>query len=203
MNILIGVYPLGIVIYKFLPIFRQKNWHVGKHYMYGVLISMICGIAMLAPQFITWQYLYHSWFTVYIQSGHFTTIDFKFIPYLFWRLYWLVMVDTSVFCGNPWQFLVCHQTTLAGVLFLLTTIIFISYNAGIPDWDGSGGFGFRRIISLVPFFAFGLATIFHALQRWRLLPAVSAVVMMGWTIRIMVRYMEFKFFAHQTIFLTP
>jgi hypothetical protein len=159
MNILIGVYPLGIVIYKFLPIFRQKNWHVGKHYMYGVLISMICGMPMLAPQFV---YMAISLsFMVYgiYPIGAFYYHRFQIYPLFIWRL-------LACYGGHQrfsWQSLAVfglHQTTLAGVLFLLTTIIFISYNAGIPDWDGSGGFGFRRIISLVPFLPLGLQPSF-------------------------------------------
>jgi hypothetical protein len=67
--------------------------------------------------------------------------------------------------------------------------------------SGSGGFGFRRIISLLPFFAIGLATIFHALDRWRLLAVVSATIMIGWGVRIMVRYMDFKFYRAPDNFL--
>jgi len=201
MNVLIGIYPLGIVIYKFLPVFRQKNWVLGRAYLYGVLVSVACGIAMLAPQFITWQYLYRSWFTVYIQSGHYTTMNFQFIPYLFGPLYGLLWWTPAYFVaiiGSAWFAI---KRPWPGALFLLTIIIFISYNAGIPDWDGSGGFGFRRIMSLMPFFAIGLATILQALQRWRLLPAIVAMMMAGWSIRIMVRYMDFKFFRAPDNFL--
>lgn len=201
MNILIGVYPLGIIIYKFLPVFRQKNWVLGRAYLYGVLISVVCGLAVLAPQFITWQYLYRSWFTVYIQNGRYTTMNFRFIPYLFGPLYGLLWWTPAYFVailGSVWFAI---KRPWPGVLFLLTIIIFISYNVGIPDWDGSGGFGFRRIMSLMPFFAIGLATILQALQRWRLLPVVLASIMAGWSIRIMVRYMEFKFFRAPDDFL--
>jgi hypothetical protein len=201
MNVLIGVYPLGVVIYKFLPIFRQKNWSLGKTYLSGVLISVGCGIAMLAPQFIAWQYLYNSWYTVYVQSGRYTTINFRFIAYLFGPLYGLLWWTPAYFVALVGSCWFAIKRPWPGVLFLITISIFIFYNASIPDWDGSGGFGFRRIISLLPFFAVGLATIFHAIQRWRLLPIVSAWIMAGWGMRIMVRYMEFKFYRAPDNFL--
>lgn len=201
MNILIGIYPLGIVIYKFWPVLRRKDWIHGKLYLGGVLLSIVSGIAMLAPQFITWQYLYRSWFTVYIQSGHFTTMNFQFIPYLFGPLYGMLWWTPAFFVAILGSFWFAIKRPWPGVLFLVTMIVFISYNAGIPDWDGSGGFGFRRIISLLPFFAIGLATIFHALHRWRLLAVVSATIMIGWGVRIMVRYMDFKFFRAPDNFL--
>jgi hypothetical protein len=156
---------------------------------------------MLAPQFITWQYLYRSWFTVYIQSGHFTTMNFQFIPYLFGPLYGMLWWTPAFFVAILGSFWFAIKRPWPGVLFLVTMIVFISYNAGIPDWDGSGGFGFRRIISLLPFFAIGLATIFHALHRWRLLAVVSATIMIGWGVRIMVRYMDFKFYRAPDNFL--
>ncbi len=201
MNILIGIYPLGIVIYKFLPVLRRKDWIHGKVYLGGVLLSIVSGIAMLAPQFITWQYLYRSWFTVYIQSGHFTTMNFQFIPYLFGPLYGMLWWTPAFFVAILGSFWFAIKRPWPGVLFLVTMIVFISYNAGIPDWDGSGGFGFRRIISLLPFFAIGLATIFNALDRWRLLAVVSATIMIGWSLRIMVRYMDFKFYRAPDNFL--
>jgi hypothetical protein len=201
MNILIGIYPLGIVIYKFLPVLRRKDWIQGKVYLGGVLLSIVSGIAMLAPQFITWQYLYRSWFTVYIQSGHFTTMNFQFIPYLFGPLYGMLWWTPAFFVAILGSFWFAIKRPWPGVLFLVTMIVFISYNAGIPDWDGSGGFGFRRIISLLPFFAIGLATIFDVLHRWRLFAVVSATIMIGWCVRIMVRYMDFKFFRAPDNFL--
>lgn len=201
MNILFGIYPLGIVIYKLWSVLRLKQGALINTYVKGVIISVVCGITMLMPQFIIWQYLYHSWFTVYGSPSGIVPIQLQIIPYLFGPLYGMMWWTPAFFVAIIGSLWFAIKRPWPGGLFFVTIILFISYNAGLQDWDGSGGFGFRRIISLMPFFAIGLATIFQALQRWRLLPVVIASIMSGWGIRIMVRYMEFKFFRAPDDFL--
>ncbi|MCX6014406.1 MAG: hypothetical protein NT020_02240 [Chloroflexales bacterium] len=201
MNILFGIYPLGIVIYKLWSVLRHKQGSLINTLVKGVIISTICGLIMLMPQFIIWQYLYHSWFTVYGSPSGIVPIHFQIVPYLFGPLYGLLWWMPACFVAILGSLWFAIKRPWPGGLFFVTIIIFISYNAGISDWDGSGGFGFRRIISLMPFFAFGLATIFQALQRWSLLPVVIASIMSGWSLRIMVRYIDFKFFRAPDNFL--
>jgi len=203
MNILIGIYPLGIVIYKLWAVLqlRYKQESFINTYVKGVLISIVCGIVILMPQFIIWQYLYHSWFSVYGSKSGLIPIQLQLIPYLFGPLYGLLWWAPAYFVAILGSLWFAIKRPWPGGLFFVTLIIFIFYNAGLRDWDGSGGFGFRRIISLVPFFAIGLATIFQAVQRWRLLSVALASIMGGWGIRIMLRYMEFKFFRAPSSFL--
>lgn len=201
MNILFGIYPLGIVIYKLWSVLRLKQGALINTYVKGVIISVVCGITMLMPQFIIWQYLYHSWFTVYGSPSGIVPIQLQIIPYLFGPLYGMMWWTPAFFVAIIGSLWFAIKRPWPGGLFFVTIILFISYNAGLQDWDGSGGFGFRRIISLMPFFAIGLATILQALQRWRLLPVVAAAIMVGWSMRIMVRYMDFKFYRAPDNFL--
>lgn len=202
MNILIGVFPLGIVIYKLWPLLRQREWKLSKTYMIGIVITIIFVLIVLLPQFITWRYLYHSWFIrADTNPRRLIPGDFRIIPFLFGSLYGMMWWTPGYFLGILGSIWFARKHPWPGLLFLLTLIVFISYNVAIPNWEGSGAFGFRRITCLIPFFAIGLATIFQALQRWRLLPVVIGSIMSGWSLRIMVRYIDFKFFRAPDNFL--
>ncbi len=202
MNILIGVFPLGIVIYKLWPLLRQREWKLSKTYMIGIVITILFVLIVLLPQFITWRYLYHSWF-IRVDTNPLRLVpsNFQLIPFFFGSIYGIMWWTPGYFLGILGSVWFAIKRPWPGLLFLLTMIVFISYNVAIPNWEGSGAFGFRRITCLIPFFAIGLATIFQALQRWRLLPVVLASIMAGWSLRIMVRYMDFKFFRAPDNFL--
>ncbi len=70
--------------------------------------------------------------------------------------------------------------------------MYILYNASIPSWDGSSGFGLRRFTSIAPFVAFGIAYLVQITPTYRLFHVITFGILGAWTTRFMFRYVEFR-----------
>jgi hypothetical protein len=76
-----------------------------------------------------------------------------------------------------------------GLCLALAFFAYLSYNAALSNWHGSGAFGLRRLTVLAPWCALGLAALFTAMRRlhWAL-PVGLAALMGAWTTLLAVRY---------------
>jgi hypothetical protein len=82
--------------------------------------------------------------------------------------------------------------------------------AGSPAWGrwhGSGGFGIRRLTSMGPLLAVGLAMLFDRARRYRSLPVMIAGALIVWSVGITLRYVIYLLphapYALQALGLRP
>lgn len=155
----------------------------------GAGLALACGLALLAPQLIAWQILFGQALTVPQGSGFITPGAPVIGPFLFGSLHGLLPWTPALFVGVLGLGLVAARRPWLGLCLGLGCALYLFYNMSIANWHGSGAFGLRRLTSLAPWCALGLAAVFTALSRlhWSL-PVAAASLMAAWTTLLVVRY---------------
>jgi hypothetical protein len=95
----------------------------------------------------------------------------------------------ALFVGIFGLALLWRRSGYLAAALIAALVAYFLYNAWLPDWHGSGAFGLRRLTLLAPWCMIGLALLFDALSRRHpLLPAVPAVLLVGWGTFVLIRY---------------
>lgn len=185
------LFPIALVLPKFVQAARHKRT-VFVQWVIGSSIAALGALLMVLPQLLAWRLIYGTWIAT-PQGANFITPRTLHLGSILWgSIYGLVWWTPAYFIGLIGCFWLTRRWPWLGVAILLPTIAYILYNAGLPDWHGSGAFGMRRFTALTPFFAVGLAAIFNAARRIPALPGALAGAIVLWTAQMMARYLVFQ-----------
>jgi hypothetical protein len=151
------------------------------------------GIALLVftPQLLVWKLTFGSWLALPQGSAYVTPQQSHLIEVLFGSLYGLAWWTPAYFAGLVGGVWFALRRPWPGVALLAAIGLYLVYNASLPDWHGSGGFGMRRLTSIAPLLAVGLALLLDRARRYRPLPAVLAGALIVWSIGMTLRYVVF------------
>ncbi|KPL86816.1 hypothetical protein [Herpetosiphon geysericola] len=168
---------------------------VGKHrrawpdLLKGLLLAALTGLLIVLPQLAMWKLLYGSWLTI-PQGGNFATPrSSQLWPMLVGSLYGMLWWTPIYVLGLLGLGLSVRQRQAWP--YLAAVIIYLVYISRLPDWHGSGAFGLRRLTTIAPCLAWGVAAL---LQRWRRWPgaAIGLLASFGcWNLALMARYITY------------
>jgi hypothetical protein len=167
------------------------------------------GIALLVftPQLLVWKLTFGSWLAVPQGPGYVTPQQSHLIEVLFGSLYGLAWWTPAYFAGLVGGIWFALRRPWPGVALLAAIGLYLVYNASLPDWHGSGGFGMRRLTSIAPLLAAGLAMLLDRARRYGPLPMMLAGALIVWSIGMTLRYVIFLLphapFALQDLGLRP
>jgi hypothetical protein len=123
------------------------------------------------PQIITWKILNGSFFSLHSAGEDMSALHIWSDPALFQQLFnlrlGLFAFTPVIFLGTLGLFLGIrshHRLFLSGALLFL---LILYLNSSKADWYGVGGYGARRFISALPFFAAGFAWLLSSLSKYR------------------------------------
>lgn len=140
-----------------------KNWMA---HSLGAGILFVVGMTLaFAPQMLAWQILYGSPLTAPQGGGFFQWLRPEILNVWF-------STKRGLFSWSPILFLAVlgfvplwRKNRLLGAAAILIFLAESYINSVVNDWWGGEAFGARRFISLMPFFALGLAALIDALRQ--------------------------------------
>jgi|GEM_PF-575200 len=155
----------------------------------GAALALLCGLAMVTPQLAAWNSIFGTPLTVPQGSGFITPGVPLYGEFLFSMLHGMLPWTPAYFAGMLGLALLWRRRPWLGLCLALAFFVYLSYNAALSNWHGSGAFGLRRLTVLAPWCALGLAALFTTLRRlhWAL-PVGLAALMGAWTTLLAVRY---------------
>ena len=157
----------------------------------GALLASVAAIVCCLPQLLVWRYLYGAWL-VTPQGGSFVTPGgFHLAEMLSAAIYGLPWWTPAYFAGLLGCLVLAVRRPEPGLALLATVVIYMVYNAMLPDWHGSGAFGLRRFTVLASVLAAGLAVLFERLPGWRSRGACAGVLVL-WSIHMTTRYLTYS-----------
>jgi hypothetical protein len=143
----------------------------------------------VTPQLVAWNTIFGTPLTVPQGGGYITPGVPVYGQFLFSPLHGLLPWTPAYFAGMLGLALLWRRRPWLGLCLTLAFFAYLSYNAALSNWHGSGAFGLRRLTVLAPWCALGLAALFTAMGRlhWAL-PVGLAALMGAWTTLLAVRY---------------
>ena len=157
---------------------EKKRWAYKK-----MLLFMIAFFISFSPQIITWKILNGSFFALHSAGEDMSVLHQWADPALFQQLFnlrlGLFTFTPVVLLGTVGLFLWTggRRRLLISGTFLFLLILYL--NSAKADWYGVGGYGARRFISTVPFFAAGFANLLNTIakrKKWILIPFLGIAV---------------------------
>lgn len=192
-NAIVALVPMLVIAHIMWRHVQRRDWDMLKRhaiYLGGMLI--IAG-SVLAPQLAVWQVMQGAWYRIPRESVRFTPQEFQLVAFFVGPLYGMIWWTPVYAIGLIGLGLFARIHRWQGAVFLLTCVAFIVYNTSIPNWHGSSGYGLRRLTSILPILAIGFAHVLHLLAQRMHLAWVLSVACMAWSVRLMLRYSEYKF----------
>ncbi|MBC8163609.1 MAG: glycosyltransferase family 39 protein [Roseiflexaceae bacterium] len=155
----------------------------------GTLGAAALALLVFSPQLLAWFILFGSPLTVPQGSGFISPRFFHGLDVLFSPLHGLLPWTPAMLVGMAGIALLARHGRWQFACLTTCMLIYLCYNASIPDWHGSGAFGMRRLSLLAPWIALGLALLYDWLRRWgALLPLGLAALTSAWMLLVVVRY---------------
>jgi hypothetical protein len=183
--------PLAVTLRLLWPHVRQANWRaVGRLAAQGCLAAA-AALLVCAPQLLAWRVIFGSWLATPQGSSFITPDQLHLRDVLISPLYgltWWTPAYAIGLLGGVWFAL---RRPWPGLALLGPILLYIVYNASLPEWFGNGGFGLRRLTPIAPVCALGLAAIFAALQRRPALAVALAAAIAGWGVQMTARYVVY------------
>lgn len=200
-TLILCIFPAGVIFSQTWSLWRQKDHAAVYRLWQGVGIAIITAVCVLALQSGVWYVMYDSLFTV-PQGNAFALPQYPRLWQVFFGdWYGLLWWTPAIFIGIFGLFAHARSTPQHGWWMVLAIWAYILYNASIPNWDGSSGFGFRRLSSIAPFIAFGVAYIITRTAHARLIHSIVFAILSAWTTRFFLRYVEFRISRTSRTFL--
>lgn len=191
-TLILCLFPAGVVLSQTWSLWQQRNRVALARLWQGVGIAVIAALAVLALQSGVWYVMYDSLFTV-PQGNAFALPQYPRLWQMFFGgWYGLLWWTPALFIGIFGLFAHARSTPQYGWWMVVAIWVYILYNASIPNWDGSSGFGFRRLASIAPFIAFGIAYIVTRTAQARQLHIILFAILSAWTTRFLLRYVEYR-----------
>jgi hypothetical protein len=191
-TLILCIFPAGVILSQTWSLWQKKDYPALYRLWWGVGIAATTAILVLALQSGVWYIMYDSLFTV-PQGNAFALPQYPRLWQVFFgEWYGLLWWTPALFIGIFGLFAHARSHPQYGWWMVLAVWGYILYNASIPNWDGSSGFGFRRLASVAPFVAFGVAYVVTHTATARQLHVVIFAILSAWTTRFLLRYVEFR-----------
>ncbi|MFL5803477.1 MAG: hypothetical protein ACJ8CR_17260 [Roseiflexaceae bacterium] len=192
MAALLLIIPLGVGLRHAWLRARQRDVPGLLRLAAGALAAGGLAALLFAPQLLAWKLTLGSWLAVPQGSAYATPQQSHLSEVLFGSLYGIAWWTPAYFAGLVGGIWFALRRPWPGLALLAAAGVYLLYNASLPDWHGSGGFGMRRLTSIAPLFAVGLALLLDRARRYRPLPAMLAGALIVWSIGMTVRYAVFQ-----------
>lgn len=185
----IGALVLILPALLLWPLLVGKQRLAWPNLIKGLGIAALAGLLVVLPQLAMWRLLYGAWLTI-PQGGNFATPRSSqlwpmLVGSLYGMLWWtpiyvlgLVGLGLSIRQRQAWP-------------YLAAVIIYSIYISRLPDWHGSGAFGLRRLTTLAPCLAWGVAALLHRWRRWPSAAIGLVASLVGWNLALMARYITY------------
>lgn len=155
------------------------------------MAAVLC-LLIFSPQMLAWNVLYGSFITVPQGSGFASPGGADWGAFLFSPLHGLLPWTPAFFVAVPAVGLLWPRSRWYTLCCMLCIVLYLWYNAALPNWHGSGAFGLRRITLLAPWLVIGLALLYERLRQWHpFIPGTVAALLSTWTMLLLVRYYMF------------
>lgn len=128
-------------------------------------VTLLVGAACFIPQIFVWKYLYGSYLLIPQGDGFILPVSTHFFHTLFSPFHGLFAWHPFLFVGLLGLILAYKKTPLWSRVGLCIFFLVSYLHGSLSDWWGGSAFGARKMVYLLPFFAFGLAFLFSSLRR--------------------------------------
>ncbi|MEI7771394.1 MAG: hypothetical protein WCI67_15495 [Chloroflexales bacterium] len=191
------ILPLVTLLHQAPVAWRTGGWRRLAAYIPRLALAALAALLVFSPQMIAWAIIYGS--PLIKPEATPSIVLVSHLAEILFAPYGLLVWTPAMFVGAIGLTLLWRHDRwmMAGLLLSCGTYLF--YNSIISDWHGSGAFGLRRLTSLVPWCAIGLALVYERLLAWRkqLLVVFSSLALSLWMLMQLIRY-EFRYFPDRT-----
>lgn len=165
---LYGIIPLSALIAHQHARMRQPlqvEYFNGRKNIQRVAVAGIFWASFFIialPQFAVWKHLYGTWIALPQGAGFFELNAPNFSDFLFSGFHGMFITHPLLLAGVLGIIFSVSKKKLRmfAILSLIALALQIYLNAGLADWFGGASFGARRMVSALPFLAFGFAYAF-------------------------------------------
>jgi len=192
-NAIVAIVPILSIMRLCWQRYQQHDWDTLKRYGAYIIGMLAIASIVLAPQFMVWQIMQGGWYRVPRESVRFTPQEFQLVAFFVGPLFGMVWWTPVYALGLIGLFLFARTHRWQGAVFILTCAVFIVYNTSIPNWHGGSGYGLRRLTSILPMLAIGFAHILQQYARYLSSAWVLSATCIAWSLRLMLRYNEYKY----------
>jgi hypothetical protein len=170
-----------------LPLLRAARWGSLLGLARRVALAAAVAVAVFSPQMAAWKVIYGSPL-VKPDATPSATFQSQLLAMLV-APYGLLPWTPFVFVGALGLVLLMRRDGWLTAGLLLSFSAYFFYNSILSDWHGSGGFGLRRLTSLAPWAALGMALIYDRLLRAGRHVAPLAITLGAafWMLMILIR----------------
>lgn len=205
MNSIICVFPTIVLLHRLWHAYTQHDRLRVRNISMGIGITIITAVLTVSPQFGIWYLLGGQLFSVYSAKTTYITIfgtklpsillpsENHLVEYFFGPTYGLLWWTPLYLVGICGSLFFARKYRVIGIAAFITICCYIFYNATTSNWHGSGAFGMRRMTTLLPFFALGIA---YLCQKWHHIPSLVALIWsctIGWEIRFIARHLQYVY----------
>ncbi len=188
MTALLLIVPLCVGLRHIWLRARQRDTAGLAQLLLGGLAAAAVALLVFSPQLLAWKLTIGSWLAIPQGSAFATPQRSHLAEALFGSLYGIAWWTPAYFLGLLGSVWFALRRPWPGVALLAAIVAYLLYNVSLPDWHGSGGFGMRRLTSMGPLLAIGLAMLLDRARRYRPLPMMIAGVLSIWSIGMTLRY---------------
>lgn len=182
--------PLALMLRVLWRLIRAADWRSVAQLITGAGLAAVVALPIFLPQMVAWRQIFGGWLAT-PQGNDFITPDkIHLLDVLISPLYGIVWWTPAYAIGLLGATWFALRRPWPGVPLLLTMLLYVLYNASLPEWFGNGGFGMRRLTPLAPVCALGLAAILNALRRAPALALAGAIC--GWGMQMTARYVVYE-----------
>ena len=185
-TVLLLIAPFLVVLRHGWRRMRQGDWYGLAWLGIGAIGSASLALLVFAPQMFAWKTIYGSWLVVPQGQDFVTPRNIQLAAALFSPFRGMAWWTPAYFAGLIGSAWFALRSPWPGRALLATIVVYVIYNASLPDWHGSDAFGMRRLAALAPVFALGLAAIFSGVRWNPTLPVALASLLSGWGVRMAV-----------------
>ena len=149
----------------------------GRKDLLKSLVLLGVGVAAAAVlQLTTWAAMYGEGFIGQVRQGHFGPNRLHVLEVLFSARHGLFSWHPVYLLAVVGWLVGWHRERNLSLFCLLGLVCSAGVNSLMSDWWGSDAFGQRRLVSLTPFFAFGLAQCLSFLRQRPLVPVAAGLL---------------------------
>lgn len=182
--------PLAVALRLLWARLRQADWPGVGRLAAGATLAAGAALLVCFPQMLAWRLIYGGWLTAPQGNSFITPGQMHLREVLLSPLYGLVWWTPAYALGLLGGVWLALRRPWPVAPLAIALLLYLVYNASLPEWFGNGGFGMRRLTPLAPLCALGLAALLGRLRRVSAL-ALAAVIA-GWGLQMTARYVVYE-----------